>query len=307
MTNKRVNLGYLLLICVVIAINKIPAIGQMILEGGLVVNILVSEGLVVLPMFLITIASGEKLSTLFPFHKIRITSVLWLILFTYLMVPFTAFLNSLSLLFTSNTVLQMSGEIVSGSPVVMLLMMAVVAPLCEELVFRGIVYGTYRKSGNLLKAVILSALLFGLMHMNFNQAIYAFAIGIIMVLMVEATGSLWASLIFHVIFNANSVVTLFTSSSVLGDAALQESAETAISTGNTLYMVIGVYFVISLITVPIGFKILGRVSRNEGKEGYFGRILESRHVNARLVTIPLILAIILALGFMTCLLLGIGF
>ena len=57
-------------------------------------------------------------------------------------------------------------------------MMALFGPFCEEFCFRGVVYRGYLKSGNVTGAVLLSSLLFGLMHMNFNQAPYAFALAL---------------------------------------------------------------------------------------------------------------------------------
>ena len=59
------------------------------------------------------------------------------------------------------------------------------------------------------RQVLLSSLLFGLMHMNFNQAPYAFALGVAMAVLVEATGSLWSSVLMHVIFNAQSVLLMY--------------------------------------------------------------------------------------------------
>ncbi len=296
---KRVNIGYLCLIILVILVNMIPALGQTISDAGLVVNIAVSEGIVLLPLLILVLTGGEKLSQLFPFHRIRFTTILWILLFTILIFPLSAFLNSFSMLFTENRVLQMSDDIVSASPVVMFLCMAVFAPMCEELAFRGIVFGTYRKGGNILKAVLLSALLFGFMHMNFNQAIYAFAIGIFMALLVEATGSIWSSFLFHLIFNSNAVITLFGSKASFGEEGLEEAASAALSSGNTLLIVIAFYGVVSVFTTFLAVKVLRKIGKNEGREDFLGRIWEERKIPARLFTIPLVAALVLAFGFMT--------
>ncbi|MCR5031494.1 MAG: CPBP family intramembrane metalloprotease [Lachnospiraceae bacterium] len=306
MTSKRVNWGYLFLIAMVVAINYIPGLPQWIAGKGLLFNILISEVLVLLPMLLITISSGEKLSNLFPFKKIRFTTVLLIVLFTILLFPFTAFLNSFSMLFTQNQILQVSDEIVGNAPMVVLFFFALLAPFCEEVVFRGIVFGTYRKGGNILTAILLSALMFGFMHMNINQAIYAFALGIFMALLVEATGSLWSSLLVHAFFNGTSMMTLFASSSALGDASLQESASQALSSGDTLITIIITYGVIALITMTINVFVLRKIAKNEGNEGIFTRIWESRKEKGHLITIPLLVALALAICFMVATSLIIG-
>lgn len=51
---------------------------------------------------------------------------------------------------------------------------AILSPIMEELVFRGIVFGNMRKIMNVPQAVFLSALLFGLIHFNVVQFVYAF-------------------------------------------------------------------------------------------------------------------------------------
>ena len=50
-------------------------------------------------------------------------------------------------------------------------------------------------------AALMSGLLFGCFHLNINQALYAFVMGIVFAYMVEATGSLWSSVIAHFAVN----------------------------------------------------------------------------------------------------------
>ena len=69
-------------------------------------------------------------------------------------------------------------------------------------------YCGYRRDGSRVAAVIMSALAFALMHLNFNQAAYAFIIGVAFAFIVEATGSLWSSIMCHMMFNAESVIVM---------------------------------------------------------------------------------------------------
>ena len=61
----------------------------------------------------------------------------------------------------------------------------------------------------MLPAILLTGFLFGCMHMNLNQFIYAFALGIYLAFLVEATGSIFSSMIAHFTLNATSVVMSF--------------------------------------------------------------------------------------------------
>ena len=165
--------------------------------------------MLVIPAFAALLFSREKPNRVLCFHGLKFSSVLMVVVFTFLMGPLTTLLNAISMLFVDNAVTDMSGQVLEYPFPVMLFMMAVFGPVCEELVFRGILYRGYLKSGNALKAVLLSSLLFGLIHMNFNQAPYAFALGVSMALLMEATGSLLAPVLMHMVFNAQSVVLMY--------------------------------------------------------------------------------------------------
>ncbi len=84
------------------------------------------------------------------------------------------------------------------------------APIAEELVFRGISLGAarsalmWRKSDIL--AVILSALLFGLAHGNTVQFCYAFPVGIILAIITVWSSSLILSMLLHITINVSSYV-----------------------------------------------------------------------------------------------------
>lgn len=77
----------------------------------------------------------------------------------------------------------------------------ILAPLGEETVFRGIVYGKLKRISNVPIAVILSGLAFGLFHGNLVQAVYATVMGVVLALVYELFGSILASMLFHAIAN----------------------------------------------------------------------------------------------------------
>ncbi len=82
------------------------------------------------------------------------------------------------------------------------------APIAEELVFRGISLAAARSAfsfkGAGVIAVILSALLFGLAHGNAVQFCYAFPVGIILALVTVWSSSLIPSILLHITINVSS-------------------------------------------------------------------------------------------------------
>lgn len=88
-----------------------------------------------------------------------------------------------------------------------LLLLCVVGPLCEELVFRvGILRPLYRHRVPALLAAGISALAFAVVHGNLVQGIPAFIIGFILGLLYLRTGNLWLCLPAHIANNTFAVI-----------------------------------------------------------------------------------------------------
>lgn len=83
---------------------------------------------------------------------------------------------------------------------------AVITPFLEELLHRGVVYGRLRRMMGLWPAVLVSALVFAVLHFNIVQFIYAFLLGIVLALFVEKTGSIYVAVVAHIVANAIAVI-----------------------------------------------------------------------------------------------------
>lgn len=79
-------------------------------------------------------------------------------------------------------------------------------PIGEEILYRGIVLGKLRNGFSVFTAVVIQAFFFGLSHMNIVQGVYAFILGAIFGYVVIWTGSLYSSILLHVVINALSVI-----------------------------------------------------------------------------------------------------
>jgi membrane protease YdiL (CAAX protease family) len=78
---------------------------------------------------------------------------------------------------------------------------AIAAPVTEELIFRGCLYGFLRQSTGRIAALAISSVVFALIHAHpaTMPALAIFAVGL--ALLYECTGTLWAPIAVHALFN----------------------------------------------------------------------------------------------------------
>lgn len=84
------------------------------------------------------------------------------------------------------------------------LTVAIAAPILEELIFRGIILRGFLKKYDPQKAIIFSAIIFGVAHLNPWQFVAAFTIGLIIGYMYWKTQSIWPGIFIHFINNSFS-------------------------------------------------------------------------------------------------------
>ena len=98
-------------------------------------------------------------------------------------------------------------ELLLNGPVwVVMLSVSVFAPFFEEWLCRGVILRGLLKKMSPAWAIIISALVFGLIHMNLWQAIPAFLIGCLLGYVYYKTGSLKLTMLMHCVNNTLSVI-----------------------------------------------------------------------------------------------------
>lgn len=134
---------------------------------------------------------------------------------------------------------------------------SVFAPLLEEVLFRGAIQGYMMRHFRPWTAIICSALVFGIIHMNPVQVVYATLLGVILGWIYYRTGSLLPVILGHVLNNSVATVSM-----LLG---LEEGGDMPLETTDKVLM--AVVFVVATIVavklVQLLNKELPAVAKNE--------------------------------------------
>lgn len=106
-----------------------------------------------------------------------------------------------------------TAQFYAGDLIFEILGVGILIPLVEELLYRGIVYARLSDWIGIPAAALVSALVFGGLHMNIVQFIYAFLMGLLLVYLLEQTHNLYGAVLGHM--GANLVTVLRTETGFL--------------------------------------------------------------------------------------------
>ena len=116
----------------------------------------------------------------------------------------------------------------------------IMAPVLEEIVFRGLVYTRLKKGLPQMMAAIMTSLIFGIAHGTIIWAIYTFIFGMVLIWIFEKFGSLTASILLHLAYNLSGMAL----------ALIPEEAG----------ILILVLFVVSIFAVKSAYKRIEQIS-----------------------------------------------
>lgn len=275
---REVNKTFLITVAAAVGasffIGAIPA-----LEENPLFQLLISQLIYAVPVFIYLGKSrGNRLEAL-RIHGLKTGSILLLVVFSYLITPVLNLLNAVSLLFSTNVINNSLTGIIKEYPLwLSVIAIGMVPGILEECVYRGVFFNEYRKI-NPRMGILLSGLLFGLMHLNINQFVYAFVMGIIFALLVEATDSLLSSMLVHFCINGTSVVL----SRTAPDMAMTYSREELLGSIQTLLLP-------ALVMTVLAFWVLYLIAGIEGrKEAVRALFVRENKKRETVVTLPLLL------------------
>lgn len=87
--------------------------------------------------------------------------------------------------------------------------LVVVAPFAEEVLFRGYLFGKLRRYASVWAAGLLTSLLFAVVHFQWNVGLDVFALSVVLCALRVVSGSLWPSIMVHMVKNGIAFYFLF--------------------------------------------------------------------------------------------------
>lgn len=93
-----------------------------------------------------------------------------------------------------------------GSLFITFFVIALLAPVVEEIVFRGVLITSFQKVITPIGALILTSFLFSVAHGNLVQGMYSFVLGIVLAYIRIKSKSLWNSIAMHISFNCSNII-----------------------------------------------------------------------------------------------------
>ncbi len=90
-----------------------------------------------------------------------------------------------------------------------LITLVILAPIAEEMLFRGYFFGKLRKAFPFWISAVVVSIVFGLVHMAWNVAVDVFALSLVLCYLREITNGIWASILLHMTKNAIAYFVLF--------------------------------------------------------------------------------------------------
>jgi membrane protease YdiL (CAAX protease family) len=89
------------------------------------------------------------------------------------------------------------------------IVLVIVVPVVEETIFRGFLFGAYRRKFGFLIGTLLVSLVFAAVHTPLNVQLDVFALSLVLCYLREKTDSLWPSIMLHILKNLVAFVLSF--------------------------------------------------------------------------------------------------
>lgn len=157
-----------------------------------------------IPALIYVIITKDNVKKLFRLNKLYLKDILLIVVIAIASYPLMGCLSAISGLFFENNVGNFMEIISPTSYIGMMLLIAVMPAITEEVTLRGVVLSGYDNQPK-FKAALMTGILFGIFHLDPQQFLYAAALGFLLAYVVRVTNSIFASVLMHFIINGISI------------------------------------------------------------------------------------------------------
>lgn len=227
----------------------ITTIGGFFQQKNLYIGTLILEYLMVfLPIIFYLKIKRYDLKEVLRLNRIsfkQIVYIVFIVLFSY---PIAVFFNYIGLLILSRFGRVLPNQIPIPENLkeflIEIIIISLTPCICEEVAFRGLIMKSYENLGR-RKAIIYSAILFGLFHFNLQNLLGPIFLGLLFGVLVNKTNSIFASMIGHMVNNTIALLIGFYSNK-LDSTSIEALGETLPEMSAMIVGAIGLFVVVIL-------------------------------------------------------------
>lgn len=234
---------------------------------GIVTSLLVSQLLFVALSVAVYVylTKSNLIKDLFV-RKMGLVDIIICVAIAWTIMPLLSTINILSQFFVENQIQDAMMEMLSLPLIITLILTGVFPAVFEELLTRSIILRHYQKQ-KVYVACLVSGIFFGFIHLNINQFLYAFIMGVVMCYVVMITGSIISSMVIHFTINAtgtimlyalNGVMKMFEENGVLMEELMSSAEPTTAQLLMSLFMIAGFALFMTPIAVILIRQLLIR-------------------------------------------------
>ncbi len=171
-------------------------------------TVIIQFGMILAPCLVMATMLTRSLRVSLRMHKPRISDLIFCILLAVCLHPTYVVLASwvqqeYSVGADTKVLLLQFDSVIRSAPLwSVILFLAVVPAICEELAFRGFIFGGLLKQNGVVRAILVSSLFFGMSHGVLQQTITATLMGLVIGIIAWRSGGVLCGIAFHVTHNA---------------------------------------------------------------------------------------------------------
>lgn len=234
-------------------------IGARVQAGNIYTGLLITEYIIILlPTILFLKWKGVSLREYLRLNPISFKDFILIILIMVSSYPVMVFFNYIGLIF-----IHIFGQIQplpipiptrSSEFLTSFLIIALTPGICEELMFKGLVLNSYESLGQ-KKAIVYSAILFGLFHFNMQNFLGPIYLGIILGIIFIKTDSLYSSILGHTTSNTIALTIGYFFSNGAKEISTSDPSLSGLNVGELLISLIGIGL-IAIFFAMISYRLI---------------------------------------------------
>nr|WP_272508976.1 type II CAAX endopeptidase family protein [Clostridium ganghwense] len=243
--------------------------------------------LLLVPTIIYFVITKQSVTETLRFKKIGAKTVFIVISIGLIAMPIATFLSLITQFIFPNRISQVVSALSNIPFIIRVAIVALTPAICEEITMRGIVLAGYDNI-DIKKAAVMTGLFFGIIHMDGNQFLYAFVLGIVFAYLVRITGSIFSSMICHFTINGTQLLlaelsTYFLKFSNEELKTAQDAGLSAFTTSQQINLVL-FYLTLAIICIGIIVMLMQKLITIHGRDGI--RVTEGQKDNTKVINWP---------------------